>query len=89
MSKGQRVIATLLGVIAVVLALNLLHRPPAAVASPATDAGGLPSHWGVAVNQDAWALVKGSDGLAYIVTPSGWRTAESVQHGRRGPLHLD
>jgi hypothetical protein len=89
MVKGQRVIAALLGLIAILLALNLLQDPPSAVASPRSESGGSVCGWGISVRHDSWALVKGDDGLAYIVTPAGWRTIESVQHGRRGPLHLD
>ena len=88
MTKGQRLIASLLAVIAILLAMNLLQGPPTAVASPPSGPDGSVCGWGIAVDEDAWALVKGGDGRAYIVTPSGWRTAESIEHGRRGPLQL-
>ena len=88
MNRGQRVIASLLAVIAILLAMNVLQGPPAAVASSTTGTDGSVCGWGISVRQDSWALVKGGDGRAYIVTPSGWRTAESVEHGRRGPLQL-
>ena len=90
MNRGQRVIASLLAVIAILLAMNLLHGPPAAVASPSGTESVYCTYrgWGFAVEEGGWALVKGGDGRAYIVTPSGWRTAESIEHGRRGPLHL-
>jgi len=89
MTKGQRLIASLLAVIAILLAMNVLHGPPAAVASPQAAPLGTFHGWGFAVEEGGWALVKGADGRAYIVTPSGWRTAESIEHGRRGPLQLD
>jgi len=88
MTKGQRLIASMLAVIAILLAANLLQGPSTAVASPQTGPDGPTCGWGIAVDQDAWAVVKGGDGRAYIVTPSGWRTAESVEVGRRGPLQL-
>jgi hypothetical protein len=89
MTKGQRLIASMLAVIAILLVMSLLQGPPAAVASPQTDSAGAFHGWGIAVEEGGWALVKGADGRAYIVTPSGWRTAESIEHGRRGPLQLD
>ena len=88
MTKGQRLIASLLAVIAILLAMNLLHGPPTAVASPQTGPDGTSCGWGFAVEENGWALVKGADGRAYIVTPFGWRTAQSVEVGRRGPLQL-
>jgi hypothetical protein len=89
MTKGQRLIASMLAVIAILLVMSLLQGPPAAVASPQAAPLGTSRGWGIAVEEGGWALVKGADGRAYIVTPSGWRTAESIEHGRRGPLQLD
>jgi len=41
--------------------------------------------WGIAVETNGWALVKGEDGKAYKVTPTGWTTAGAQG---QGPLQL-